>query len=852
MTSQRGITHRAPVGPASLAAALLLLALAGAPALASTGTCTGFSPARFDLRGAPPQIAQPIATLPGDFNRDGILDLAIVNKYVDGSLQNGSVTVLKGDIGGGLTAISTRSIAGGSVWAAAGDLDVDGKIDLAIVNDTGVIILLGDGVTGFLAPTTIPLGFNPAHISLADMNKDGKPDLVIVQQAVGQASGRVVTLLGDGTGGFTQGTPALVGQSPLGAVVGDFNKDGKLDVVAGSSLSNDVTFLPGLGDGNFGAPLASAVGATTTYLGAAELDKDGILDIVASGQTTGQHVMSLHGMGTGSFIVQQMIPDGVDPRNPIFCDFDRDTNMDVAIPDGSSSNITMLHNLGNGTFAVPLPLGTDHGPAQAAILDMNGDGFCDVTTANQGSDSVSVLLGDALGSLGAPTTATGQVPIGAATADFNHDGYLDLAVANRDDDTLSILRGDGEGSFFLSQVVPVGIAPGAVAADDFNLDGYADLVVANQGLTSDMQGDNINVLYNDTTGNFVLTHTLTVGDQPLDVKTNDFNGDGLPDIVVANGRSDKVSFFFAQLFNGMSNVKNVRIGYPQRSLAIGDYDGDGVKDVAISLNGLNEVMTLLSTGGGNFSKGPITTLPSPSVVDQIVGGDVNGDGVPDVLAICKPADPFAPGELTTLLGLGELGLLDPQATVQTGARPEALALIDLDGVGLADAVVANRLDNDLSTFIRGPSGFVPDGRFGTGNDPIYFVPGDFNNDDRTDIVVLNSGSASLSLLLNNTKITDPIPNLTFDATGEMTWAFVPGAVSYRVYRDTLASLRPDNYGLCYAAPLYNAQYTDGYTPPPGQGFFYLITASLGGGVETPLGYSSSCLKRINFHPCLVP
>jgi len=836
-----------------VALVLLVVPAAGPPAIANPDTCTGFSPARFDLRGAPPQLAKPVATLPGDFNRDGILDVAVVNKYVDGSLQTGSITVLRGDRSGALAITSTRTIPGGAVWAAVNDFNSDAKSDVAAVTDTSVIILLGDGISGFLAPTTIPLGFNPAHVSVADMNSDGKSDLVIVQQAVGQSSGRVVVLQGDGAGGFTQRTPASVGQSPRGAVVGDFNKDGKPDVVAGSTLSNSITFLPGLGDGNFGAGVASAVGATTLYLSTTDIDRDNILDLVASGQTTGQHILSLHGVGNGTFTLISAIPDGSDPRNPIFCDFDKDTNPDVAVPDGSSSNITLLHNNGNGTFTTPLSLGTDHGPTQAAILDINGDGFCDVTTANEGSDSVSVLLGDALGSLGAPTVATGLVPIGAATADFDRDGYLDLAVANRDDDTLSILRGDGDGTFILWQLAGVGIAPGAVAAADFNLDGYADLVVANQGLPSDQKGDTINVLYNDTTGHFVLTHTLTVGDGPLDVKAADFNGDGMPDIVVANSRSDKISFFFAELFNGMSNVKNIRIGDAQRSLVLGDYSGDGILDVAYSIMGQNTIGTLLGLGYGNFEGGAATILPTSSPIDQIVGGDVDGDTVADMVAISQPANPLAPGELTTLIGIGELGRLIPMTPVPTGVRPEAIALLDLDGVNGLDAVVANRFDNDLTAFLGdGLGGFTADGRFGTGNDPIYFVPGDFNNDSRSDIVVLNSGSANLSLLLNNTKVDDPIETLRFDATGRMRWDPVPGVNSYRIYRDLVSNLKADNYGECFASPVFGSDYLDTATPPAGQAWLYLLTGSLGGGLETPLGYTSTCLKRVNFHPCLTP
>src|SRR4029453_2775333 len=167
--------------------------------------------------------------------------------------------------------------------------------------------------------------------------------------------------------------------------------------------------------------------------------------------------------------------------------------------------------------------------------------YCDVITANN-ANSVSVLVGGVRGTLGAPSIDAGNSPLGAAAADFNGDGNVDLAVANRDDNTVSVLRGDGEGGMSVSQIVPVATAPGSLAAGDFNADGFPDLAVASQGSASSTQNDSVQILYNDTTGGFNIFHTLTVGDLPLDVKSADFNGDGSDDIVVANSRTDKVSF----------------------------------------------------------------------------------------------------------------------------------------------------------------------------------------------------------------------------------------------------------------------------------------------------------------------
>ena len=810
----------------------------------------GFSPTRMDVRGGTPAISRPIAALPADFDGDGIGDIAVVNKYIDGFLVDGSVTLLKGDVSGEFVIASTQIVEGGGQWGAAEDFNNDGNVDVAVVTNDSALILLGNGLDGFLPAITVPVPFDPAHVTVADMNRDGKLDLVVTQKYIGQPAGRVTVLRGDGTGHFTLMTPSPVGQDPRGAVVGDFNEDGKLDVVTANNLSNNISFLPGLGNGNFGPRANTPLAGSGSYAASADFNWDGKLDLIVTGETVSTPAMFLTGNGNGTFQVVSTLSVGDTPRNPVICDFNRDGFLDVAVPNAGTADVSLLYGIGGGAFGAPITLGSDGGPMQAALYDIDTDGTCDLVLANDSTNSVSVMRGGPLGNPGTPTLPVGGSPLGEAAADFDGDGHVDLAVVNRDDDTLTVYRGDGEGRMALFQTLPSPIAPAAIAAGDFNLDGFPDLVTAHLGPIGNQQSDTIDIFFNDGAGHFSFSETRLVGDVPLDIEIGDFDGDGRPDIAVANSQSDKVSFFYSQPGNQFGNVKNIRIGEPQRSLAAADFNGDGHLDLAVGVMGQNAFVPMLGTAQGGFSQGALVQLGATASIDAVVARDINGDTIPDLAALSQPADPFAPGELRILPGNGNGTFGTLGAPLATGTFPEALVIVDLDRDGALDAVVANRFDNDVMIFQGGPIGeFTPTvERFGVGSGPYDLVSADFNEDLRTDVAVVAWGGNSVSILLNNTVIPDPIDTVVFVSDHRFVWDPVPGAASYHVYRDDLGSLDYNNFGQCLAPGLLAPLFDDLEVPPLGGGYFYLVSA-VTAGAEGPLGYSANCLKRPNFNPC---
>jgi hypothetical protein len=239
----------------------------------------------------------------------------------------------------------------------------------------------------------------------------------------------------------------------------------------------------------------------------------------------------------------------------------------------------------------------------------------------------------------APTNfAVGTLPTSVAVGDFNGDGNQDLAVAN---DGVSILLGDGTGNFSAPTNFPAGVGPVSVAVGDFNGDGNQDLATANI-LSHDM---GVSILLGDGTGNFSAPTNFPAGYDARSVAVGDFNGDGKQDLAVANtlAPSNNVSILLGDGTGNFRGPRNFGAGNSPWSLAVGDFNGDSNQDLAVANYSSNNVSILLGNGTGHF-RGPINFGAGNSPFSVAVG-DFNGDGNQD-LAV---ANETVRGEVSILL-----------------------------------------------------------------------------------------------------------------------------------------------------------------------------------------------------------
>lgn len=347
----------------------------------------------------------------------------------------------------------------------------------------------------FSAPAHYQIGPNPHSVVVGDFNGDGKLDMAVT------SGNSVSVLLGNGDGSFQPAKPFNSGGQAVSVSVGDFNGDGKLDLAVANEYSNtfgtgNVSVLLGDGDGTFAAPETYATGDTPWSVAVADFNGDGKLDLAVANLVS-NNVSILLGNGDGSFQAAQNVFAGVNAGYVAVGDFNGDGKPDLVVADGPYNTVNVLLGNGDGTFQT----------SQA------------VYSGGAGPDAVVI-------------------------GDFNGDGKPDLAVANTNHD-ISVLLGNGDGTFQNANYLYVNFDPGSMVIGDFNGDGKPDLAVANTWEAGG--GNNVAVLLGHGDGTFETSQSLAAGILPVAVASGDFNGDGKPDLAVANGGDTTASVLLNQL-----------------------------------------------------------------------------------------------------------------------------------------------------------------------------------------------------------------------------------------------------------------------------------------------------------------
>jgi hypothetical protein len=278
-----------------------------------------------------------------------------------------------------------------------------------------------------------------------------------------------------------------------------------------------------------------------------------------------------------------------------------------------------------------------------AVGDFNGDGILDLVTSNADS-TVSVLLGNGDGTLQPPINtvigAYGSLVVG----DFNGDRHLDIALVGYDSGMVTVLLGNGDGTFQVGQSYSVGMYPHSAVARDFNGDGIPDLVVPND---ADLQGlgGGVNIMLGNGDGTFQAPQKFVNYSSPGSVAVGDFNGDGLSDLAVIYGGVD---IFLGNGDGTFQLPTSYAAGTQPEFVAVADFNGDGIPDLAVAdiFFQENAVRILLGKGDGTFQAAQAFAAgASPS---SLAVGDFNGDKLPDLAVLGQ-------GGVTVLLNAADWG-----------------------------------------------------------------------------------------------------------------------------------------------------------------------------------------------------
>jgi FG-GAP-like repeat len=558
--------------------------------------------------------------------------------------------------------------------------------------------------------------------------------------------------------------------SAVAVATGDFNGDGKLDVV-NIDYSSDLNVILGKGDGTFQAPITLNIanGVNIYYaLAVGDFNGDHLLDVAlwAISQTTG--------------------------------------NMEVLIYLGNGAGGLTL----SGGYGAPNSGSFSPGPNSIVAADVNGDGKLDLVAATQ-NNGVFVLFGNGDGSFQAPANysyaRTSGCCTGLAVADLNADGKPDLALVVNDG--MSILLNNGNGTFGAATYYASGVSGsspgGGIAIGDLNGDKKPDVVISNENLgvivylnqgsgtfavkgtvNGALVGGTNNVVLADINNNKKLdiiipdsfgdvftfygkgNGTFTAGPAyPLQAQNNggnslvavgDFNGDGTLDLLDTNGlQTNTVSLGRGDGSFQTNQIYAYNTSLVANNIATADFNGDGFPDTAQSLTG-GKIGINLGSSHGVLGTATLATASgcANNAVEWVVTGDVNGDGKADIVATLQDAT-FAGCQNNTvavLTGKGT-GKFNKAVYYPTGstAQEGIVYLVDINGDGKLDIVTEN-FDGTISVLLNKGNGTYNAGTLITSiaainSLPNYLTFADFNGDGKMDIAVATKGNVSAVYVL---------------------------------------------------------------------------------------------------------
>ncbi len=734
---------------------------------------SGSSEIAFAPRIALTSGANTVGVALGDINGDGKPEIAAAN------FGTTTVSVFKNATAGGITTSSFSTVTNVQAslrprFSAVGDVDGDGKLDLVAASHDGHVVSVfhnvgvGDNIA--LAPRVdFPTGLSTYAVSIGDLDADGKPDLVLAN-----AGSDTISILRNTS------SPGVI---------------------------NSNSFAP-----RFDIPTAD----WPTKASLCDVDGDGRVDLLVAndGATVSvfRNTISAPGpFGSSSFAPRVDFPTAGRPQDAVAADLDGDGKPDLAIPAYAGGAVSVLKNLstvGNISFAPKFDLFTGGSTHCVAFGDVDGNGRLDIVAVSEWAETAAVFRNvGADGVLSAGSFATrisfpaGHNPGGVAVGDLDHDGRPEIVAGNYNG-TVSVLRNlTSEGPLSLRIIsAPVSAQSGQtidISGTGFNGETAGNVVYfgAVRGTVVSANSTNLSVIVpagavharitvtvdgrtvaspafffpsfpgegTFTSASFAPRVALTSGANTVGTALADFNNDGKSEILAANYGTNTVTIFRNGTTDGItassfSTRSNFPVGLNPRFAATADVDGDGNLDfVAANHNSAGITVYQNRAVGTNLTFSPRVNFQTGGTPYTVAIGDLDGDGRLDLVTANAGGSSLSLLRNISTVGVISSNSFAPRVSIPCSATPTKLSLVDVDGDGRLDVVVAN--DSPTSTvsifrnLISAPGAFTSNSLasrvdFATGSRPQDVVAADLDSDGRPDLAVPVYGSAAVSVLKN--------------------------------------------------------------------------------------------------------
>ncbi len=647
---------------------------------------------------------------------------------------------------------------------------------------------------GFLSATQTPAGggtFPSFPAVTGDFNGDGFVDAAAIVNTSKSATPtyNIAVELNNGKGGFTTVlTPTgAVEQDPIFAGNFSGHTNGEDDVLivhpAAAGLTTTIEAWLSNGDGTFTS--AGTYPATKNGFVWASVDASGNVTVADAASPKG-NICTLANAGNGKFPTERCnpivgalnagSPNGV-PGNPVvFADLNGDGFPDFAAASaGNGSTIApnqivvyLCSSSSNPctSYSSPTPLATSDSTYDSCYLgggDLNGDGKDELISANCLDNNIIIYVNSGTG-----TFATGVYyavdnnPIGVTVADVNNDGHNDVVSSCSRSADIKVSLGNGDGTVqnpsvgYITGGSP--LVPPLVAA--FHGDATKPDVV--------VPDDEFSFVYLEGYGdgsfrsavNYYSPPGVGFEAQAVNIASGDFNGDGIPDFVIGNTNSllnTGITVFISNadrttLQQGVTYYDSSFAKFSLQYVAVADFDGDGIQDIAATDNYNGVVQVFTGNGKGSFTTSSAAAYPTDSTASNPVGlvvGDFNGDGKPDLAVVNNYGNPASSAKVSILINNGHG--FNPAVTYALSNVATEITAADINGDGKLDLVVplygvclpapqscpnpgsavAVLLGNGNGTFTS-----KPDFQLGaTFLDPYYAAVGDLNGDGKVDLAV---------------------------------------------------------------------------------------------------------------------